>query len=78
MTEPKSKVYGVRVDVADWEAFGERCQRLSITRNAAIRSFIRSGVNLPKPEQDTRPLGFDPITGEPIFKRGVGPQKGKK
>lgn len=27
---------------------------------------------------DKRPLGFDAISGEPIFKSGVGPQGGKK
>lgn len=25
-----------------------------------------------------KPIGFDAATGEPIFKRGVGPQRGKK
>lgn len=28
--------------------------------------------------EDRRPLGFDAITGDPIFKSGVGPQGGTK
>lgn len=39
----KTAVMGVRVDRADWDAFGELCQRLGTNRNAALVAFIKSG-----------------------------------
>lgn len=80
----KTEVMGVRVERADWDAFGAKCLKAGTTRNAMLVAFIKSELIATKPLTKTpqskgdRPIGFDAATGEPIFKRGVGPQKGKK
>ncbi len=79
-----TKVITVRVRVALWDRFVSVCREAGITPNKAINSFIASGSVTVKPATDKRsaslekPIGFDAATGEPIYKRGVGPQGGKK
>lgn len=41
----KTAVMGVRVDRADWDAFGELCQSLGTNRNAALVAFIKAGAS---------------------------------
>lgn len=78
-----TKVITVRVRVALWDRFASICREAGMTPNKAINSFIASGSVTVKPATEKRPAkghvptGYDAITGEPIFKRGVGPQRGK-
>lgn len=84
MKERDTLVHGFRVKIDVWERFKALCKEAGTNPNKAITSFIASGSVTVKPATPKRsaslekPIGFDAATGEPIFKRGVGPQKRKK
>ena len=79
-----TRIVSIRVRLALWERFLSLCQEAGVTPNKALNSFIASGSVTVKPATDKRsaslekPIGFDAATGEPIYKRGVGPQGRKK
>lgn len=74
------------------DRFIERCHELGIAPNKALADFIANPVTTIRPSAPAKkkaevgnpmsplakPTGFDAITGEPIFKSGVGPRGGKK
>ena len=79
-----TKIATVRVKITAWDRFKALCKEAGTNPNKAITSFIASGSVTVKPATPKRsaslekPIGFDAATGEPIFKRGVGPRGGKK
>lgn len=79
-----TRIVSVRVKVKLWERFMAICREAGTTPNKALNNFIGSGAVTAKPATEKRsaslekPIGFDAATGEPIYKRGVGPQGGKK
>lgn len=79
-----TKIITVRVKITAWERFQALCKESGFAPNMVINCFINSGSVLVKPATETRPAqghaptGYHAVTGEPIFKRGVGPKRSKK
>lgn len=84
MDKRDTSVHGFRVHTAAWEKFKALCKEAGTNPNRAIVSFIESGSVTVKPATKARPAqghaptGYHAVTGEPIFKRGVGPKRSKK
>lgn len=93
MTKRKTKTISVRAKIEAIERFKARCLELGTNANKVLADVIEAPAVTVKPAPAPKaaaqrkpkkpaiadkPIGFDAATGEPIFKRGVGPQKGKK
>lgn len=88
-----TKTITVRASIEAIDCFVSRCRAQGQAPSRVLRDVIEAQAadvrqepkaeaikpRQRKPVQPAeKPIGFDAATGEPIFKRGVGPQREKK
>lgn len=87
--DPAKKMIATRIDRGLLMQFDATAKARNLHRTDAMEAAMRTWMNgraevvrieatgsVPPP--GPRPIGYDAISGAPIFKRGVGPRGGKK
>ena len=77
-----TKTITVRASIEAIDRFVARCREQGLAPSRVLRDVIeppkKKAVAGNPAAPLAKPTGFDAITGEPIFKSGVGPRGGKK